>query len=77
MAVLDLLQALTDSGCVMRKTLVRAAKPSLFARAVKTSRETKAMMEEPDCVFYEPTISCFLRLGQMLPNERHWNSCMP
>lgn len=77
MAVLDLLQALTDSGCVMRKTLVRAAKPSLFARAVKTSRETKAMMEEPDCVFYEPTISCCLRLGQMLPNERHWNSCMP
>ncbi|KAK5899005.1 hypothetical protein CesoFtcFv8_008527 [Champsocephalus esox] len=77
MAVLDLLQALTDSGCVMRKTLVRAAKPSLFARAVKTSRETKAMVEEPDCVFYEPTISCCLRLGQMLPNERHWNSCMP
>ncbi|XP_063738883.1 general transcription factor 3C polypeptide 1 isoform X2 [Eleginops maclovinus] len=77
MAVLDLLQALTDAGCVTRKTLERASKPSLFARSVKTSSETKAMMEEPDCVYYEPTISCCLRLGQMLPNERHWNSCMP
>uniref|UniRef100_H3CS41 Uncharacterized protein n=1 Tax=Tetraodon nigroviridis TaxID=99883 RepID=H3CS41_TETNG len=62
MALLDLLEALVDMGCVLRKTLVKSAKPSLF--------------EDPDSVYYEPTLSCCLRLGQALPNERHWNYCL-
>ncbi|XP_029312111.1 general transcription factor 3C polypeptide 1 isoform X2 [Cottoperca gobio] len=78
MAVLDLVQALIDIGCVTKKTLIKAPKPSLFTRSAHpTSSHTKVTMEEPDSVFYEPTISCCLRLGQMLPNERHWNCCLP
>ncbi|XP_042341203.1 general transcription factor 3C polypeptide 1 [Plectropomus leopardus] len=78
MAVLDLVQALIDIGCVTKKTLVKTPKPSLFGRSVhQTSSETKVKTEEPDAVYYEPTISCCLRLCQMLPNERHWNCCLP
>lgn len=65
-------------GCVTKKTLVKCPKPSLFARSVHQTRsETKVKIEEPDTVFYEATISCCLRLGQVLPNERHWNYCLP
>uniref|UniRef100_A0A3B4UME3 Ral transcription factor IIIC subunit 1 n=1 Tax=Seriola dumerili TaxID=41447 RepID=A0A3B4UME3_SERDU len=78
MAVLDLMQALIDMGCVTKKTLVKGPKPSLFTRSVhQTRRETDVKIEEPDTVFYEPTISCCLRLSQVLPNERHWNYCIP
>lgn len=71
-------QALIDTGCVTKKTLVKTPKPSLFSRPVRpASSERKVRIEEPDCVFYEPTISCCLRLSQMLPNERHWNQCLP
>uniref|UniRef100_A0A665SYB4 Uncharacterized protein n=1 Tax=Echeneis naucrates TaxID=173247 RepID=A0A665SYB4_ECHNA len=75
MAVLDLIQALIDMGCVTKKTLVKAPKPSLFTRSHVHQRRsgTAPKMEEPDTVFYEPTISCCLRLAQVLPNERHWN----
>uniref|UniRef100_A0A8D3BQY2 B-block binding subunit of TFIIIC domain-containing protein n=1 Tax=Scophthalmus maximus TaxID=52904 RepID=A0A8D3BQY2_SCOMX len=74
MAVLDLLQALLDMGCLTKKTLVKSPKPSLFSRPVCPTRsEMGEMLEEPDAVFYEPTISCCLRLSQVLPNERHWN----
>ncbi|XP_041790222.1 general transcription factor 3C polypeptide 1 [Chelmon rostratus] len=78
MAVLDLVQALIDMGCVTKKTLVKTPKPSLFARSGQQTRsETNVTIEEPDTVFYEPTISCCLRLSQVLPNERHWNYCIP
>ncbi|XP_033480322.2 general transcription factor IIIC subunit 1 [Epinephelus lanceolatus] len=78
MAVLDLLQALIDIGCVTKKTLAKTPKPSLFAHSMpQTSSETKVKIEDPGMVFYEPTISCCLRLCQMLPNERHWNCCLP
>ncbi|KAM9363755.1 general transcription factor 3C polypeptide 1 [Symphorus nematophorus] len=78
MAVLDLVQALLDMGCVTKKTLVKVPKPSLFSRPVHQTRsETKVKLEEPDTVFYEPTISCVLRLAQVLPNERHWNCSLP
>ncbi|XP_023257018.1 general transcription factor 3C polypeptide 1 isoform X3 [Seriola lalandi dorsalis] len=78
MAVLDLMQALIDMGCVTKKTLVKGPKPSLFTRSVhQTRKETDVKIEEPDTVFYEPTISCCLRLSQVLPNERHWNYCIP
>ncbi|KAK2817334.1 hypothetical protein Q5P01_025525 [Channa striata] len=78
MAVLDLVQALIDMGCVTKKTIVPSPKPSLFSRSVNTTRsETDVKLEEPDQVYYEPTISCCLRLGQVLPNERHWNYCIP
>uniref|UniRef100_A0A665SYE8 Uncharacterized protein n=1 Tax=Echeneis naucrates TaxID=173247 RepID=A0A665SYE8_ECHNA len=79
MAVLDLIQALIDMGCVTKKTLVKAPKPSLFTRSHVHQRRsgTAPKMEEPDTVFYEPTISCCLRLAQVLPNERHWNYCIP
>ncbi|XP_068582952.1 general transcription factor 3C polypeptide 1 [Cebidichthys violaceus] len=78
MAVLDLMQALIDMGCVTKKTMFKASKPSLFARSVRqTSPDTKEKVEDPGQVFYEPTISCCLRLSQVLPNERHWNYCIP
>ncbi|XP_040001751.1 general transcription factor 3C polypeptide 1 [Xiphias gladius] len=78
MAVLDLVQALIDMGCVTKKTLVKGPKPSLFTRSVHQTRsETEVKIEEPGAVFYEPTISCCLRLSQVLPNERHWNYCIP
>lgn len=71
-------QALIDMGCLTKKTLVKGPKPSLFARSVhQTRREAEVKIEEPDSVFYEPTISCCLRLSQVLPNERHWNYCLP
>ncbi|XP_044044024.1 general transcription factor 3C polypeptide 1 [Siniperca chuatsi] len=78
MAVLDLVQALIEMGCLTKKTLVKGPKLSLFAHSVHQKRsETEVKIEEPDTVFYEPTISCCLRLSQVLPNERHWNYCLP
>uniref|UniRef100_A0A8C4IB21 General transcription factor 3C polypeptide 1 n=1 Tax=Dicentrarchus labrax TaxID=13489 RepID=A0A8C4IB21_DICLA len=78
MAVLDLVEALIEMGCVTKRTLVKAPKSSLFSRPVNQTRsETTIKIEEPDKVFYEPTISCCLRLSQVLPNERHWNYCLP
>ncbi|CAK6972755.1 general transcription factor 3C polypeptide 1-like [Scomber scombrus] len=77
MAVLDLVQALVDMGCVKKRTLVKGPKPSLFTRSARQKKsETDLKTEEPDAVFYEPTISCCLRLSQVLPNERHWNYCI-
>ncbi|XP_056265529.1 general transcription factor 3C polypeptide 1-like isoform X2 [Pseudoliparis swirei] len=75
MAVLDLVQALMDMGCVTKKTQVKAPKCSLFSRprARQTREEAKVLSE----VFYEPTISCCLLLSQVLPNERHWNYRIP
>ncbi|XP_035036603.2 general transcription factor 3C polypeptide 1 [Hippoglossus stenolepis] len=78
MAVLDLVQALLDIGAVVKKTLVKSPKPSLFSRpGNQTRRQTDEELEEPGSVFYEPTISCCLRLSRLLPNERHWNYCIP
>ncbi|CAJ1053996.1 general transcription factor 3C polypeptide 1 [Xyrichtys novacula] len=76
-AVLDLLEGLISLGCVTRKTLVKAPKPSLFTRSAPQTSEITARVGDPECVFYEPTISCALRLPQVLPNERHWNTCPP
>ncbi|MED6289868.1 hypothetical protein CHARACLAT_007371, partial [Characodon lateralis] len=75
LAVLDIVQALIDLGCVTKRTLVKDPKPSLFSRSVPTNREATVTIEEPDTVFYEPTISCCLRLCRVLPNERRWNDC--
>ncbi|RVE75929.1 hypothetical protein OJAV_G00003620 [Oryzias javanicus] len=73
-AALDLVQVLVELGCVVKKTLVKDPKPSLFGSpAHQPSTERSETFEEPDQVFYEPTISCCLRLSQMLPNERNWN----
>ncbi|XP_037545732.1 general transcription factor 3C polypeptide 1 [Nematolebias whitei] len=75
-AVLDLVQALVEMGCVTKKTLDKARKPSLFARSARQTK-SEATLEEPDTIFYEPTLSCCLRLCQVLPNERHWNDLAP
>lgn len=78
MVLLDLVQALIEMGCVTKKTLIKSPRPSLFGRSVQpTESASRAKPEEPDCVFYEPTISCCLRLCQVLPNERHWNNTLP
>ncbi|XP_076003891.1 general transcription factor 3C polypeptide 1 isoform X2 [Genypterus blacodes] len=75
-AVMDLIQALVELGCVTRRTLVKAPKPSLFSRSVgQTGGQTGVRADDPDAVFYEPTISCSLRLALVLPNERHWHTC--
>ncbi|KAM9857030.1 general transcription factor 3C polypeptide 1 [Aulostomus maculatus] len=77
-AVMELVQALIEMGCVTRKTLVKKPKASLFGRpAPQTESEPKVKLEEADAVFYEPTISCCLRLSQVLPNECHWNCIIP
>uniref|UniRef100_A0A3Q3A8W7 Ral transcription factor IIIC subunit 1 n=2 Tax=Kryptolebias marmoratus TaxID=37003 RepID=A0A3Q3A8W7_KRYMA len=75
-AVLDLVQALLELGCVTKRTLAKAPKPSLFARSARQTK-SEATFEEADTVFYEPTVSCCLRLCQVLPNERHWNDFAP
>ncbi|XP_077427194.1 general transcription factor 3C polypeptide 1 [Vanacampus margaritifer] len=69
--VLELVQSLVDLGCVTKKTLAKRPKPGLFGPAVRRDPTT----EEQEYVFYEPTVSCCLRLAQVLPNERHWNYC--
>ncbi|XP_030595893.1 general transcription factor 3C polypeptide 1 [Archocentrus centrarchus] len=77
-AVLDLVKTLIEMGCVTKKTLVKGPKPSLFTRAAHLTRgEAEVKLEEPDTVFYVPTISCCLRLCRVLPNERTWNCCLP
>uniref|UniRef100_A0A1A7X0R7 General transcription factor IIIC, polypeptide 1, alpha 220kDa n=1 Tax=Iconisemion striatum TaxID=60296 RepID=A0A1A7X0R7_9TELE len=70
--VLELVQALIDLGCVTKKTLVKEPKPSLFSRSA-CQNKSAINCEEAETVFYEPTISCCLRLCQVLPNERLWN----
>ncbi|XP_032417787.1 general transcription factor 3C polypeptide 1-like [Xiphophorus hellerii] len=72
-AVLDIVQALIELGCVTKRTLVKDPKPSLFSGSAPASRGSTVSLEEPDAVFYEPTISCCLQLCRVLPNERHWN----
>ncbi|KAL6111010.1 gtf3c1 [Pungitius sinensis] len=70
MALLDLLQALTEMGCVTRCVLPKPPKASLFGRSVDPTG-AEAAAEDPRLVFYEPTISCLLRLGRAMPEERH------
>lgn len=87
-ATLELLQALIDLGCVKKKTLVKRTKASLFSRpaapaqtadppASSSGTALGPTLEPPDTVYYEPTVSCVLRLSQVLPHERHWNSVAP
>ncbi|CAN9510592.1 unnamed protein product [Ophioblennius macclurei] len=77
-AVMDLVQALIELGCVTKKTLVKCRRASLFSRFTQpTESQNQGPVEEPDTIFYEPTISCCLRLCKVLPNERHWNSSTP
>nr|XP_057921258.1 general transcription factor 3C polypeptide 1-like [Doryrhamphus excisus] len=74
--LMELVQSLIELGCLTEKTLVKKPKATLFSRPVPAARsEAEPMTVERDCVFYEPTISCCLRLAQVLPNERHWNHC--
>ncbi|CAL1600805.1 unnamed protein product [Knipowitschia caucasica] len=76
LVTLELLQALIELGCVTRKTVARRAKASLFSDS-----SPSALSSTPSplgmCVYYEPTVSCVLRLSQVLPHERHWNSGVP
>ncbi|XP_020777823.2 general transcription factor 3C polypeptide 1 [Boleophthalmus pectinirostris] len=85
LATLELLQALVDLGCVKRKTLVKRPKASLFSRPGPPPKTETGLSsssrgsggERPDEVYYEPTVSCVLRLSRVLPHERHWNSYTP
>ncbi|XP_061882578.1 general transcription factor 3C polypeptide 1-like isoform X1 [Entelurus aequoreus] len=75
MVLLELVQSLTELGCLTKKTLVKKPKVTLFSRPVPAAKvEAEPTVVERDCVFYEPTISCCIRLAQVLPNERHWNA---
>ncbi|XP_028307045.1 general transcription factor 3C polypeptide 1 [Gouania willdenowi] len=75
MVVMDLVQALIQLGCVKMKTMVKSPKPSLFGHQVQqTTGGPEVSVPEPDTIYYEPTISCCLRLCHILPNERHWNT---
>ncbi|XP_077461274.1 general transcription factor 3C polypeptide 1 [Stigmatopora argus] len=67
--ILDLVQSLIELGCVTKRTLVKKAKPTLFGSTAPREQTDR------ECVFYEPTVSCSLRLAQVLPNERNWNPC--
>uniref|UniRef100_A0A8K9WVF0 B-block binding subunit of TFIIIC domain-containing protein n=1 Tax=Oncorhynchus mykiss TaxID=8022 RepID=A0A8K9WVF0_ONCMY len=75
--VLDLVQALVELGCIKKRYVTRRPKPSLFSRpAAETGvrlEETGVRPAETTTVFYEPTIDCCLRLGQVLPHENNWN----
>ncbi|XP_019717710.1 general transcription factor 3C polypeptide 1 [Hippocampus comes] len=67
--LLELLESLVELGCVVKKTLFKRPKPTLFGPPMPTTEE------QQESVFYEPTVSCCLRLARVLPNERHWNYC--
>ncbi|XP_054635319.1 general transcription factor 3C polypeptide 1-like [Dunckerocampus dactyliophorus] len=72
--LMELVQSLIELGCLTKKTVDKKPKATLFSRPVPAARrEVEPMTVERDCVFYEPTIGCCLRLAQVLPNERHWN----
>lgn len=71
-ATLDLLQALLDLGCVKKRTVVCRPKASLFSRS--STRAQSGTEDAPGTVFYEPTLSCVLRLSHVLPNERLWST---
>ncbi|XP_036798450.1 general transcription factor 3C polypeptide 1 [Oncorhynchus mykiss] len=85
--VLDLVQALVELGCIKKRYVTRRPKPSLFSRPAavlmvgeEREGETGVRLEETGVrpaetttVFYEPTIDCCLRLGQVLPHENNWN----
>ncbi|XP_077574944.1 general transcription factor IIIC subunit 1 [Stigmatopora nigra] len=68
--ILELVQSLIVLGCVTKKTMVKRAKPTLFGSPALPEQTDR------DCVYYEPTVSCSLRLAQVLPNERNWNHCI-
>ncbi|XP_049576540.1 general transcription factor 3C polypeptide 1 isoform X1 [Syngnathus scovelli] len=65
---LELLQSLVELGCVVKRTLVKRGKPALFGPPPVTT-------ERQECIFYEPTVDCVLRLARVLPDEHHWNYC--
>uniref|UniRef100_A0A8L0DSL6 B-block binding subunit of TFIIIC domain-containing protein n=1 Tax=Oncorhynchus mykiss TaxID=8022 RepID=A0A8L0DSL6_ONCMY len=73
--VLDLVQALVELGCIKKRYVTRRPKPSLFSRpaAVLMVGEEREGETGTTTVFYEPTIDCCLRLGQVLPHENNWN----
>uniref|UniRef100_A0A8K9VGR9 B-block binding subunit of TFIIIC domain-containing protein n=1 Tax=Oncorhynchus mykiss TaxID=8022 RepID=A0A8K9VGR9_ONCMY len=71
--VLDLVQALVELGCIKKRYVTRRPKPSLFSRPAAVLMETGVRPAETTTVFYEPTIDCCLRLGQVLPHENNWN----
>ncbi|XP_056136206.1 general transcription factor 3C polypeptide 1-like [Lampris incognitus] len=72
--ILDLTQALIELGCVKKRSVIKGPKPSLFSRSAgRIGGDTGVGTEDANSVFYEPTISCCLRLAQVLPNEPHWN----
>ncbi|KAK7929624.1 hypothetical protein WMY93_006019 [Mugilogobius chulae] len=76
-ATLELLQVLTDLGCVKRKTLpapLLQPSPAPQPQPSPAPLSTHTEAEQPDSVYYEPTVSCVLRLSQVLPHERHWSS---
>lgn len=68
-----------DLGCVTKKTMEKRPKPSLFSRCARplAPAGAEAQLAEPEQVYYEPTISCCLRLSQVLPNEDNWNLSQP
>uniref|UniRef100_A0A6Q2XN73 B-block binding subunit of TFIIIC domain-containing protein n=1 Tax=Esox lucius TaxID=8010 RepID=A0A6Q2XN73_ESOLU len=76
--VMELVQALVELGCVKKKYVTRCPKASLFSSPAASpivwekTGELGLKTGEAAVAFYEPTIECCLRLGQVFPHVSNW-----
>ncbi|XP_033887419.3 general transcription factor 3C polypeptide 1 isoform X2 [Acipenser ruthenus] len=73
-AIRELLQALEDLGCLLKRSMRKPSRVSLFSSPGR-AEESVCMKQKGSSseVFYEPTIDCCLRLGKVFPHEANWN----
>ncbi|XP_066516426.1 general transcription factor 3C polypeptide 1-like [Hoplias malabaricus] len=73
--ILDLLQVLTELGCVKKRFTVSGPKASLFSRPsvpeVRGSGDISVV--DNAMAFYEPSVDGSLRLARLFPHESNWN----
>ncbi|XP_041133837.1 general transcription factor 3C polypeptide 1-like isoform X2 [Polyodon spathula] len=72
-AVRELLQALEDLGCLLKKSMRKPTRVSLFSSPGPADSVCMKQRSGSSEVFYEPTIDCCLRLGKVFPHEANWN----
>ncbi|XP_072337768.1 general transcription factor 3C polypeptide 1-like [Scyliorhinus torazame] len=71
--ILEMLQALKAIGCIRKRYFTRAKPTSLFSPPTGATEVQSCKLSERLTVFYEPTIDCVLRLGNIFPHEPNWN----
>ncbi|XP_036395311.1 general transcription factor 3C polypeptide 1-like isoform X1 [Megalops cyprinoides] len=72
--VLDLLKALEEMGCVLKRYIKGQPRASLFSPAhIPEVKDGGVKLRDNAIPFYEPTVDCCLRLGKIFPQEANWN----